>query len=359
MLSMALRSIEIILPEKKREAIEELLSDRREALDVRMQQITGIWKHPVEGIRYGSFSESQILVKILTLAEESEALLDILQEKFSKEEGFRINIIPIEASLPKKETALNSSTKTAEPIERLETKGVRLSGEELYVDIVDASRLTKVYVVLVALSSILAAIGILNNNVAVIIGAMVIAPLLGPNIALSLATTLGDLSLARNALRTNFVGLIIAAAFSIIIGFFLHVDPHIPELASRTTVGLEEVVLALVSGCAGALAFTSGAPATLIGVAVAVAILPPLVCFGLLLGSGYTSLALGAMLLFLVNIISINLAGVVTFLAQGIFPKTWFEAKAARKSTIVSVVFLILLLTILSIAILYLLKWKI
>jgi uncharacterized membrane protein len=92
---------------------------------------------------------------------------------------------------------------------------------------------------------------------------------------------------------------------------------------------------------------------------VAVAILPPLVCFGLLLGSGYTSLALGAMLLFLVNIISINLAGVVTFLAQGIFPKTWFEAKAARKSTIVSVVFLILLLTILSIAILYLLKWKI
>lgn len=358
-LFMALRSIEIILPEKKREAIEELLSERKDVFDVRMQPITGIWKHQVRGIRYGSFSERQLLVKILTFAEESQSLLDTLQEKFSNEEGFRINIIPVEASLPINETAVNSSIKTAEHIEGQETKSARLSWEELYSDIIVASRLTKVYVVLVALSSILAAIGILDNNVAVIIGAMVIAPLLGPNLALSLAIIIGDISLARNALRTNFVGLIIAAAFSIVIGFFLHVDPHIPELESRTSVGLGEVVLALVSGSAGALAFTSGAPATLIGVAVAVALLPPLVSFGLLLGSGYTTFALGALLLFLVNIISINLAGVITFLAQGIFPKTWFEARAARKYIIFSVIVLILMLAILSIAILTQLRWRI
>ncbi len=349
---MALRSIEIILPEGEKEAIEGLLSERKDVLDVRMQPITGIWKHPVRGVSYGSLSEDQILVKILTFAEESQSLLDILQERFSNGEGFRINIIPVEASLPKKDVAEDSSIEADEKIEGQETESTRLSWEELYSDIIVASKLNKVYVVLVALSSILAAIGILDNNVAVIIGAMVIAPLLGPNLALSLATIIGDLSLARNALRTNFVGIIIAVAFSIVIGFTLHVDPHIHELESRTSVGLGDVVLALVSGSAGALAFTSGAPATLIGVAVAVALLPPLVSFGLLLGAGYTSLALGSLLLFLVNIISINLAGVITFLAQGIFPKTWFEAKAARRYITVSVVVLVSLLAIILIAIL-------
>ncbi len=354
---MALRSIEITLPEEKKDAIEKLLSDRKEVLDVRLLHVTGTWKHPVRGVMYGSFTESQILVKILTFAEESEGLLDVLQEKFSKEEGFRINIIPVEASLPIKEIEDKSSTETAETAESQETKSSRLSKEELYADIATVASLTNVYVVLVVLSSIVAAIGILGNNVAVIIGAMVIAPLLGPNVALSLAATLGDISLARNALRTNLVGLVIAATVSILIGFFLHVNPHIPELESRTRVGLDEVVLALVSGCAGALAFTSGAPSALIGVAVAVALLPPLVSFGLLLGSGYISLAYGAMLLFLVNIASINLAGVVTFLVQGIFPKNLFEAEAARRSIIVSALVLILFLTVLSITVFYLLGW--
>ena len=102
---MALRSIEITLPKGKKEEIEELLSERKEALDVRMQHIVGIWKHPVGGVMYGELSEEQILVKILVFAEESENLLKCLQETFSDVEGFRINIIPVEASLPVNEMA--------------------------------------------------------------------------------------------------------------------------------------------------------------------------------------------------------------------------------------------------------------
>jgi uncharacterized hydrophobic protein (TIGR00341 family) len=355
---MTLRLIEVILPEERREAIEELLSERKEVLDVRMQQILGVWKHSVRGISYGSFQESQILVKILAFAEESEGLLGLLQAKFAEEKGFRINIVPVLASIPKEEIASDFQARTEALIENRnrEAKGTRLSRDELYSNIAVAANLTKVYIVLVVLSAVVAAIGLLNNNIAVIIGAMVIAPLLGPNVALSLATTLGDFSLAKSALRTNLVGILIAVAFSMAIGFFLHVNPHIPEIESRTRVGLEEVVLALVSGCAGTLAFTSGVPATLIGVAVAVALLPPLVSFGLLAGSGYTSLSLGALLLFLVNITSINLAGVITFFAQGIFPQAWFERKNAKKSIAISVIILFLLLAIFSAVIFYLLK---
>ena len=208
--------------------------------------------------------------------------------------------------------------------------------------------------VLVILSAIVAAIGLWNNSVAIIIGAMVIAPLLGPNVALSLAAALGDINLAKNALKTNVVGLAIAAALSIAMGYFLAVDPTIPEIESRTAVDLDEVLLALVSGCAGTLAFTSGAPATLIGVAVAVALLPPLVTSGLLLGAGYTTLAYGAFLLFLVNIASINLAGVGTFLVQGISPRDKPGDRWSKQHLVFTALVIISLLAILSVTILHL-----
>lgn len=351
---MALRSIEMTLPVEGKKEIEELLSERKEVLDVRMHHIMGVWKHPVQGMMYSQLSEEQILVKILVFAEESENLLKLLQERFSDAKGFRINIIPVEASLPVKVMEEESNAEDFHISEEKEKGSFRLSREELYEDIADATKLNRVYVVLVILSAIVAAIGLWNNSVAIIIGAMVIAPLLGPNLALSLAAALGDITLAKNALKTNLVGLAIAAAISIVLGYFLVVDPTIPELESRTVVGIDMVILALVSGSAGTIAFTSGAPTTLIGVAVAVALLPPLVTAGLLLGSGYISLAYGAFLLFLVNIVSINLAGVATFLMQGISPQDWPGDKWSRKHIVFTVLVLISLLIILSITILQL-----
>ncbi|WP_316967012.1 DUF389 domain-containing protein [Candidatus Methanocrinis natronophilus] len=126
------------------------------------------------------------------------------------------------------------------------------------------------------------------------------------------------------------------------LGSFLQVDPGGSEIASRTVVGLGDVALA--SGSAGALAFTTGVSATLIGVMVAVALLPPLVAFGLLMGSGNESLAWGAMLLFVANFIAINLSGVATFLAQGIRPQRWSQAKRAKRASIAAMVLWILML---------------
>jgi uncharacterized membrane protein len=125
----------------------------------------------------------------------------------------------------------------------------------------------------------------------------------------------------------------LAMVLSAIIGVLMNVDPTLPELALRTQVRVGDVMLALASGCAGALAFTSGVSATLIGVMVAVALMPPLVTFGLLVGGGYPILAMGALLLFLVNLICINLAGVITFQIQGIHPATWWETDRATKVT--------------------------
>ncbi|WP_353547473.1 DUF389 domain-containing protein [Thermus thermophilus] len=77
---------------------------------------------------------------------------------------------------------------------------------------------------------------------------MVIAPLLGPAMALALGSTLGDLDLFRKALKTLLWGVALASGLSLVLGFFLLVDPSGPELAPRTRPGLEDVAVALAAG---------------------------------------------------------------------------------------------------------------
>jgi uncharacterized hydrophobic protein (TIGR00341 family) len=129
------------------------------------------------------------------------------------------------------------------------------------------------------------------------------------------------------------------------------IDPELAAIQSRTQVSGGDILLALASGCAGVLAFTSGAPSALIGVMVAVALLPPFVVFGLLVASGDFTAARGALLLVTTNVICVNLSGVLTFAAQGLRPRTWWEAERAKRSTRWSVAIWVSLLVILAILI--------
>jgi uncharacterized hydrophobic protein (TIGR00341 family) len=200
---------------------------------------------------------------------------------------------------------------------------------------------------MIVISSLVAAIGLLRNNVTLIIGAMVIAPLLGPNVALAFSTTLADYQMAKASLKTLLTGILVALSVTVLIGFLFTVDPTLSEIHSRTVVSYADLVLALAAGIAGVLSYTSGLSTTLIGVMVAVALLPPLAAFGLLLGSGRITLALNAMLLFFINLICVNLSGVITLVISGIKPRAWWEAKKARRLTRIAIAFwtfLILLL---------------
>ncbi len=330
---MPLRLIEIILPEADSNNVRALIED---------EPIVGFW--------HEKSAETGLLVKMLLSAENTEKLMDLLEKKFGAMEGFRVVMLPVEATIPRvAEDEDNEQATQAEsqPEDETEQSSLRISREELYQDIVDSTKFSKIFVAMVILSTIVAAVGLLRNNVAVIIGAMVIAPLLGPNVGLALATTLGDFGLGRNALKTNLAGVMIALGLSIVAGYMLEVDPNISEISSRTQVGLSDIVLALASGTAGVLAFTSGAPAALIGVMVAVALLPPLVTFGLMIGSGNLPAASGALLLLVTNLICVNLAGVTTFLVQGIRPRQWWEADKAERATRLAIGLWSLLLIIL------------
>lgn len=306
---MAGRLIEIIVPETASDNVRELLGDR----------VLGAWP---------DLGGERLLLRALVPAEETQPILDRLQQRFSDMEGFHVVLLPVEATIPR------PSEEPPSPGRKAEAKhGYRISREELYAEAEDSIRASPIFIAMTVLSAVVASIGLLRDNLAVVIGAMVIAPLLAPNVTLALGTTLGDFGLIRNALKANALGVSIALALSIIVGVVFHVDPTVPAIAARTTVDPADLILALAAGAAGTLAFTTGLPGAVIGVMVAVALLPPLVNFGLLLGAGYPGIAFGAFLLVVANVVCVNLAGVLTFLSQGVRPRTWWEAERARKSS--------------------------
>lgn len=270
-------------------------------------------------------------VRVLVDTNKTEALLDRLDQRFGHREGFRVVLVRAHATLPR--PAEPEETDAHDPAARpAETPPERVSRQEILTELEPGTRVNGVYVALVVLSATVAAVGLIQDNVAVIIGAMVIAPLLGPNMAAALATTLGDFELLRKALRTNAIGVVVAFVFAMALGVVARVDPTVPEIASRTNPHFLDVLLALASGAAGALAFTSGVSAGLVGVMVAVALMPPLVAAGLLVGTGAPGLAAKALLLLATNVICVNLAAVVTFLLQGVRPRTWWQADKARRA---------------------------
>lgn len=325
---MPLRLMEVTIPENNNQELRKVIEN---------ESTIEYWQE--ESI------ESGLRVKMILSVEQTEKVLDLLEQKYSNIQGFRVVLLPVEATLPRIEE--NNEEKGTKENGNKENNDLRISREELHTDIVDSTKVTNTYIAMVVLSAVVASVGLLQNNVAIVIGAMVIAPLLGPNVALALATTLGDSELGFNALKTSLTGVFIALGLSILIGYFFSVDPGISQISSRVNVGLSDIVLALASGAAGVLAFTSGASIALIGVMVAVALMPPLITFGLLIGSGNFPEATGALLLLITNIICVNLAGVTTFLVQGIRPRKWWEASKAKKASRLAITLWAILLAIL------------
>ncbi|HQU14541.1 MAG: TIGR00341 family protein [Chromatiales bacterium 21-64-14] len=299
-------------------------------------QVLDIWQAPTA-------EDGRCAIRLLVGPENSQVVLDALQGVLAGSDTARIVLSPVEAVLPR------PPEPPAPPTGRAPVAGA--TREELYEEIERGARLDGNFLVLVVLSTVVAAVGLVKDNVAAVVGAMVIAPLLGPNLALALGTALGDSELMWRALRTNLAGLSLALVCAIAMGWLWPVDLHSHELISRTVVGMDGVVLALASGAAAVLSLTTGLPTVLVGVMVAVALLPPTATLGLLLGGGQVHLAFGAGLLLAVNVVCVNLSAKLVFLVKGIKPRTWLEKRKARQSMTTYVVIWLVSLAILVTAI--------
>jgi uncharacterized hydrophobic protein (TIGR00341 family) len=277
--------------------------------------------------------DKQNHVRLLADAAETEHLVDDIGLRFASDGTFRLFLLPVEASLPRPEKPEPETVPEAAEAKTDPPPPQRVSREELYADLTEGLAVSWQFMVMVALAAIVAAIGLLRDSATVIIAAMVIAPLLKPNLALALGTTLGDLDLIRTSIRVNLAGMALGLALATIVGMLLPIDPATREVSLRTWVGPGDIVLATASGVAAALSVTTAASSALIGVMVAVALMPPLVVAGLLVGEGHTAAAAGAAELLAVNVVCVNLAGVATFWAQRIVPARYWEASRARRAT--------------------------
>ncbi|MBF0187532.1 MAG: TIGR00341 family protein [Magnetococcales bacterium] len=198
-----------------------------------------------------------------------------------------------------------------------------------------AAPITNNYLLFTVLSTLVASVGLLKNDVAVVIGAMVIAPLLGPNLAFALGAAMGDSRLMQRSAWTGIIGILISGCMGVLIGKFWPADGLTSqELMARTSVDLHGMVIALSSGVAAVLSLTTGLSSTLVGVMVAVALLPPTVTIGIMLGASQWEHAFGATLLLMVNVVCLNLAALIVFTVQGVQPRTWLEKRAARQSRV-------------------------
>jgi len=183
----------------------------------------------------------------------------------------------------------------------------------------------------------IAALGLALNSPAVIIGAMLISPLMGPIMATGLALAAGDLYLAVKAIANLVASITLAIGLSAFIVWLLPFHSVTAEVLSRINPDLLDLGVALFSGLAGSVAVcragADGTVTTLPGVAIAVALMPPLCVMGYGLGSGVnTRIMGGAGLLFLTNLVAIVSSAFVVFLLVGMnSPDVRAQMELARK----------------------------
>lgn len=293
-------------------------------------------EHEVTDIWWGQpdSENDRVAARMLVAPAKRQEMLDTLQRELGDDEKTRIVVSPVEAALPRGSDDVEEASPTT-------------TREELYIQVAKGARLDSNHLLLVLLSTVVAAIGLVEDNVAVIIGAMVIAPLLGPNLALALGTILGDRHLTWRALKANLAGIVLSLALAYLIPLLWPIDINSPELMARTDVNLAGVALAFASGAAAVLSLTTGVSSVLVGVMVAVALLPPAATIGIMLGAGQPTLASGAALLLAVNIVAVNLSAKLVFLLRGVRPRTWLEKRQAQQSTMLSVFFWLLSMALL------------
>jgi uncharacterized hydrophobic protein (TIGR00271 family) len=204
--------------------------------------------------------------------------------------------------------------------------------DKLYNSVLDEGSLNPEYLTMLALAALIALLGLLQNSAAVIIGAMLISPLMNPILSAALALTLGDGRLGRKS--AIVVGLSVAGAIAVtwFIAWLVPLKQPTPEILARTSPNLLDLGIAVLSGLAGTLSLRSHKASVMIlpGVAIAVAVIPPLAVVGYAFSNHQYSAAGGAFLLFITNLVSIIISAAVVFLLMGFRPH-WTDEERGLK----------------------------
>ena len=204
---------------------------------------------------------------------------------------------------------------------------------DVYRVLAEGAQPTAEYYVLIVLSCLIATMGLIQGSVAVIIGAMIIAPLMTPILGFSLGVIWGDLRLLRVALFSVIKGVLLAVVISGLLALVVPISHFSGEIISRSNPSLFDILVALGSGALAAYGYANKkVSSALTGIAIAVALMPPLCTVGIGLGKLDPRVASGAAVLFAINLVSISLAGAIVFWLMKIHPLTEDSAVVKRRA---------------------------
>ncbi len=219
----------------------------------------------------------------------------------------------------------------------------RIAREELVAAARDLVPSVRNYLVLTIVSAVIATAGLLLDSPAVVVGSMVIAPLIGPAMTASVGTVVVDDELFARGIKLQAVGLLVSVASAAVFAWLVrtvHLVPPftdvtaIPQVRERLSPDFLSLAVAVGAGVAGSLSLTTGVSSALVGVMIAVALIPPAATVGIGIAWARPMVSLGAGVLVLVNLLSINLAALVVLRYSGYRPTRWFQLDEARGATI-------------------------
>lgn len=197
------------------------------------------------------------------------------------------------------------------------------------------------YAFMIVMSGGIAMLGLLQNSAAVIIGAMLIAPLMGPIIEMGMGLATFDSRSVRSALKTLVLGLVLGLLVAMLIVWLSPLKQATPEILARTEPTLFDLLVAVFSGLAGGYATVTRKGETIVGVAIATALMPPLAVLGYGLALGNWHIAGGAWMLLLTNMIAIALSVTVVARLYG-FGASDTPQQTALQATLIIISFALL-----------------
>ncbi|WP_369335045.1 TIGR00341 family protein [Halorubrum sp. F4] len=246
----------------------------------------------------------------------------------------------------------------AEYAEESERDEDRISRQELQAKADDLASGMRTYVLMTVISAVIATAGLLLDSPATVVGSMVIAPLIGPAMSAAIGTVVDDEEMFRRGVRMQVLGVAVAVAAATLFAVALRtlglvppgLDPlELAEVAERLAPNVLVLAVAIGAGVAGIVSLMTGVSATLVGVMIAVALIPPAAAVGIGIAFSIPRLVLGAGVIVAVNVLSINLAALVMLWYEGYRPERWFREDDARAAVVKRVAVLVAAIAVLSV----------
>ena len=307
-----MRLVQVTIPAGKRKAVIELLEE--EGIDYVVTDETSGREYTA--VAYFPLPTSAV-----------EPILEALREAGLEREAYTV-VLSAETVVSEKFEALQE-----EYTEREESEE-RIARQELEARAKELTPALSTYLVMTVVSAVIATAGLLLDSPATVVGSMVIAPLIGPAMSAAVGSVIDDTGMFRRGVVLQVLGVILSIAAATAFTIFVQATNLVPpgmdplvlsEVEERLSPNFLSLAVAIGAGVAGAISLTAGVSAALVGVMIAVALIPPAATVGIGIAYSEPALALGSAVLVSVNILSINLSALVMLWYSGYRPENFFQ----------------------------------